>query len=103
MLSPRARLLQERVGHCIRMPAPSPVLASQPHAPRCWRLRNTCSACWTIGVRLLALDVDDKADAAGFVFKPRVVQALARLKSLFTYDPSFLPFCNDWMNDQGTR
>ena len=32
----------------MRMPAPSPVLASQPHAPRWLRFIRTWSACWMI-------------------------------------------------------
>ena len=63
-------------GIWIRMPAPSPVLASQPHAPRCARLISTWSACCTMRVRLAALDVDDEADAAGVVLVARVVQNL---------------------------
>src|SRR5712671_5664896 len=35
-------------GICTRMPAPSPVSGSQPHAPRCVRLFSTVRPFWTI-------------------------------------------------------
>ena len=35
---------QERVGICVTMPAPSPVPASEPTAPRCSRWRSASSA-----------------------------------------------------------
>ena len=58
------------------MPAPSPVLASQPHAPRCCRLMRTCEPLLDDRVRAAPLDVDDEADAAGVVLVAGVVQAL---------------------------
>ena len=39
----RARLAKNRCGICIRMPAPSPVFFSQPHAPRCSRFSRISS------------------------------------------------------------
>ena len=64
-----------RAGICSRMPAPSPVFASQPQAPRCSRLTRIWMALPDDVVRLAALHVDDEADAAGVVLVGRVVQA----------------------------
>ena len=60
------------------MPAPSPVFASQPQAPRCSRLIRTCSALRTMSCERCALHVHDEADAAGVVLGARVVQTLGR-------------------------
>ena len=57
-------------GICTRMPAPSPVSGSQPHAPRCVRLRRTVEPLLDDVVRALALHVDDEADAARVVLVP---------------------------------
>ena len=58
------------------MPAPSPVFASQPQAPRCSRLIEDLDRLADDVVRLAVLQIDDEADAAGIVLVPRVVQAL---------------------------
>ncbi len=47
-LSLVASARKNRSGICIRMPAPSPVLTSQPQAPRCSRFKRICSASCTI-------------------------------------------------------
>ena len=60
------------------MPAPSPVLASQPQAPRCSRLSRICKRLADDVVRLAVLEVDDEADAAGIVLVLGVVQTLLR-------------------------
>ena len=59
------------------MPAPSPVFASQPHAPRCWRLISTCEAARDDGVGSAAGDVDDEPDATGVVLERRIVETVA--------------------------
>ena len=64
-------------GMLTRMPAPSPLSASQPHAPRWFMFSSICSASETICVRRLALDVADEADAAGVVLETGIVQALS--------------------------
>ena len=46
--APGATLRRNVSGIWTRMPAPSPVLTSQPHAPRCCRFISTWSACATI-------------------------------------------------------
>ena len=66
----------ELVGHLERMPAPSPVLASQPQAPRCSRLSRICRRLLDDVVGLAALEIDDEADAAGIVLELRIVKAL---------------------------
>ena len=58
------------------MPAPSPVLASQPQAPRCSRLRSSSRPCATIECEAFALQMDDEADAAGVPLVLRVAQTL---------------------------
>ena len=73
--APAPTLRRNASGIWMRMPAPSPVLTSQPQAPRCSRLMSTCSALRDDAVRLAALDVDDEADAAGVVLVGGVVQA----------------------------
>ena len=57
------------------MPAPSPVLASQPQAPRCSQVDEHLEGLPDDRVRAAALDVDDEADAAGVVLVARVVEA----------------------------
>ena len=72
---------RNRSGIWIRMPAPSPVLASQPHAPRCSRLMSTCSACSTIACERWPLMCTTKPDAARVVLVARVVEALGGRES----------------------
>ena len=59
------------------MPAPSPVFASQPQAPRCCRLISTCEAARDHGVGTAAGDVHDEPDAARVVFERRIIQTAA--------------------------
>ena len=61
------------------MPAPSPVSGSEPAAPRCSRLTSSVEGVADDGVRALALDVGDEADAAGIVLVGGAVQARRRV------------------------
>ena len=67
---------RKRSGICIRMPAPSPVLASQPHAPRCSRLTSSCSPCSMTSCERRPLTLTTKPDAAGVLLVLRMVEAL---------------------------
>ena len=79
--SPSARpAARKSCGICIRMPAPSPVFASQPQAPRWSRLTQDLKRLRDDVVGFAPLHVDDEAHAAGVVLERGVVQALlARL------------------------
>ena len=68
-------LRKNRSGICSRMPAPSPVLASQPQAPRCAQVHQHLQRLLDDRVRAPALDVHDEADAAGVVLVERIVEA----------------------------
>ena len=73
-----ASLRKNRSGIWMRMPAPSPVFASQPQAPRCSQVDEDLQRLPDDRVRAPALDVDDEADAAGVVLVARVVEAVGR-------------------------
>ena len=63
------------------MPAPSPVLASQPHAPRWSRFTRIFKASDTSLVGLFALHVDDEPQPARIVLELRIVKALFRRRT----------------------
>ena len=76
---PQLACTRNSCGIWIRMPAPSPVSGSQPHAPRCVEVPQDLEALLDDVVRALASHVDDEADAAGVVLGGRAVEAaLAR-------------------------
>ena len=65
---------RKRSGTWIRMPAPSPVSASAPVAPRCSRLRQRAEAGAHEIVAAHAVHVGDERDAAGVVLESGVVE-----------------------------
>ena len=65
-------------GIWIRMPAPSPVCGSQPQAPRWVEIDQNLDALEDDVVRLPALDVGDKSDAASVMLVLRAVKSLSR-------------------------
>ena len=73
------------------MPAPSPVLFSQPQAPRWFEVDQRRQAVADELVRLPPLEVDDEADAAAVVLVLRVVEALGLTVNL-----------NSWRCPSGT-
>ena len=69
-------------GIWIRMPAPSPVCGSQPHAPRCVEVDQDLDALEDDVVRLPALNIRDESDAASIVLVLRAIQALSGRQTL---------------------
>ena len=65
-------------GICVRMPAPSPVPASEPIAPRCSRLRSAVSAWSTMSCPGLAAQGRDHGQATGVLLESGVVHPLLR-------------------------
>ena len=74
------RSARKRCGTWMRMPAPSPVSASAPVAPRCSRLHSAPMPMRHQLAAAHAVDVGDERDATGVVFEPGVVQTRGRGK-----------------------